>query len=105
MDVPQQFQVDLGKISVLDANNPQGAIVAGVQPTDKGFEINLGGFTPGSNAFIAFAMNLRDPGQLDCGENTFALRAAFVDSEQNRTDKSNEVRVIYTPGPCRPRNS
>ncbi|TQK27965.1 hypothetical protein FBY28_0930 [Arthrobacter sp. SLBN-53] len=100
MPIPPELVVDLSKVRILNGSNLNGAVIANVAPTETGFEVNIGRYSPGSNAFVVFEANLKNNDELSCGDNTLVLRSSYSDSEQNRVDKSNEAKVVYSGWPC-----
>ncbi|MBH2007393.1 DUF11 domain-containing protein [Candidatus Saccharibacteria bacterium] len=88
-----------GTVKILNANNPSGALV---QDGDKlvSSGINIGEYTPGSNAFVVFKAKVAANAQLPvCGPNTLTNKASAQPEGQNPKDDTADVTV---PKECQP---
>lgn len=101
--MPPELAPDLSDVMIRDVNNPNGAVIdaSSITRTPNGFDVNIGRFAPGSNAFVATTVSLRDASSLPCGVNTFTLRATYTDTTRNSADASDEARAIYSLKKCR----
>jgi len=103
--MPPELAPDLSDVMIRDVNNPNpnGAVIdaSSITRTPNGFDVNIGRFAPGSNAFVAATVSLRDASSLPCGVNTFTLRATYTDTTRNSADASDEARAIYSLKKCR----
>lgn len=101
--MPPELAPDLSDVMILDGNNPKGAVIdaSSITRAPNGFDVNIGRFAPGSNAFVAATVSLRDASSLPCGVNTFTLRATYTDTTRNSADASDEARAIYSLKKCR----
>lgn len=88
-----------GTVKILNANNPSGAYV---QDGDKlvSSGINIGAYTPGSNALVVFKAKVAANDQLPtCGMNTLTNKVSAQPEGQNPKDDTADVTV---PKECQP---
>lgn len=87
-----------GTVKILNANNPSGAYV---QDGDKLVTsgINIGHYTPGSNAMVVFKAKAAAADKLECGVNTLTNKASAQPEGQNPKEDTADVTV---PKDCPP---
>jgi len=88
-----------GTVKILNANNPSGAYIQdGDQLVSSG--INIGHYTPGSNALVVFKAKVGTNEALPtCGMNTLTNTASAQPEGQNPKDDTADVTV---PKECQP---
>lgn len=97
--LPDSLRVATANLRILNANNPSGVGLhdASVTPTSDGVDIEIGRYTPGSNALVLVPVVLGSPEDLECGENTFSIRADYsAGADGELTATTNEVLLTYT---------
>lgn len=91
--LPKNISLAPGSVKILNANNPNGAFVKdGDKLVNDG--INIGSYSSGTNAIVAFDATVGQADKLDCGINT--LRNIASVTPEGQTTKEDDATVTVT---------